>query len=91
MPDENLIRTLDFLGQFKNVRLPSNRIRGKGNIQMSMWAMLMSKVVGPLTTSGHFYAFDGVQNQQTQAAVKNIQIQRILESSSWMELMGIVT
>ena len=60
--------------------MPSSGIRCQRNIQMCMWAMLMSEMVGPLAANRDLYTFDGIQNQQSQAAVKNIQIQSILDT-----------
>ena len=62
------------------VRAPSN-----SGIQMRVRAVAQGKLVSPLGAHGNFDTLDGVQYQQTQFAIEDVQVQHIFEAGSGLE------
>ena len=47
-------------------------------------------MVGPLRSDGDFYTLYGVQYQQTQLSIKDVQAQNLFEACAGTELMAVV-
>jgi hypothetical protein len=90
MPDEGLIGSLDLCRQLIKISLPVVTPIGQRRIQVSMRSMPMGQVISPLGSDRDFDPFNGVEDQQTQFPVENVEVQDLSKAGSGLELMGCV-
>lgn len=88
MLDEVFIRAFHLSS--KTVQIPLQEITAfsQSRIKMRMRSMPMAELVGPLPSDRHLDALDGIQDQQPQLTVKDVQIEHVRESYASPELVA---
>ena len=73
MVNKQLIGAVQLFDQAFQVCLVPGRTVGMAGILMGMGAIAMGQDVGPLGTQRNLNPFDGVQHQQSQLTIKDIE------------------
>ena len=85
--DECLMGALDLIHEFGAVFFPMSALSGKLRVEMSMGAVMVRHLVGPLAAHGYLDSLDGVEYQETQFAIKNVEIQDVGKARVWAKAM----